>query len=251
MRRPPDTQKAARHGDFRECAPTQKHYEDSTTRPYRRNAGRAAGSPLPVRGTCLRLWKRSDVRDALWKVLNTPSAPRTYGIQLQPSGSVSLATITDEIRERLDAAARTQAVARAGCARIDPVLDAWVELLLPFFSDENCCFFTGTYRDAYGYPNGLMKPNNVLRDFKRFLDTHNLSKSAWVVCAEPHQERDIWHCHALLADCPAATRSMLEAAWLASRGWASAHPLHDGGVSYCTKYALKGSDSVMFEWNLS
>lgn len=223
------------------------HRTDSTTRPRRRNAGRA-GQPLPIRGSCLRLWKRSAVKDALWRVLTAPSTPRTYGLQTPPPLPVVVSAISDEVWGRL-ASAGAPAQRHAG-RRDDPVLDAWVEMLLPYFSDDDCCFFTGSYRDAYGYPNGMMKPANVLRDFKRFLAVHELEDVAWVVCAEPHQERDIWHCHALLANCPGFTRATLEASWTTTRGWSTAHPLHDGGVSYCTKYALKGSDAVMFDWNL-
>lgn len=220
-----------------------------------RNKNRVAGSPLPRRGTCLKLWKRSDVRNTLYRVLTTPRHPRDWGLAITPSGPVHLGTMTEEDRLRLAAAAlagRQRSGAGRGAAhRVDPVLDAWVEMLLPYFSDGECCFFTGTYRDAYGYPNGMMKPTNVLRDFKRFLALHGVDANQWVVCAEPHQERQIWHCHALLADCPAEVRVVLESEWTRTRGWSDAPQLHDGGVNYVTKYALKGSDAILFDWNLS
>lgn len=219
-----------------------------------RNANRQAGEPLSKRGTCLRLWRRGDVRDTLYRVLTAPSYPRLWGMQLTPSGPVNTRSLTDadlaELLSRLAGRQRSGA-GLAGVGRVDPVLDAWVEMLLPRFDGDECCFFTGTYRDAYGYPNGLMKADNVLRDFKRFLSRHNLENSPWVVCAEPHQERDIWHCHALIANCSPATRDLLKADWTTTRGWADAPQLHDGGVSYTTKYALKGSDAVLFDWNLS
>jgi hypothetical protein len=148
-------------------------------------------------------------------------------------------------------AARQRSGGGVGGPRLDPLLDAWVEMLLPHFSGDESCFFTGTYRDAYGYPNGMMKPDNVLRDFKRFLTRHDLDQNAWVVCAEPHQEREIWHCHALLANAGQATRALIKADWTHTRGWADAPQLHDGGVNYCTKYALKGTEAVLFDWNLS
>lgn len=212
-----------------------------------RNADRVAGEPLPVRGSCLRLWKRAAVKDALYRALTAPSAPRVYGYPMPPAQPVKQYCVGKGVFVG-DAAASQRS---GGEPRPDALLEAWVGMLRPYFSESDCCFFTGTYRDAYGYPNGITKPDNILRDFKRFLVDQGHDRNAWVVCAEPHQERDIWHCHALLANCDEATRAALKSAWYASRGGADAYPLLDGGVSYCTKYALKGSDSILFDWNLS
>lgn len=219
-----------------------------------RNAHRAAGTPLPIRGTCLKLWTRSAIRDALYRVYtDTPSSVRRlrpWALDTRPSGLVTSSPLTDAIRERLSSdESPVGAVGGGALVRVDPVRDAWVEMLLPYFADDGC-FFTGTYRDDYGYPHGLMKPDNVLRDFKRFLSVEDFGR-AFVVCAEPHQERSIWHCHALLAECSDSDRDGLQAAWTETRGWCSAPSLHDGGVNYVTKYAMKSGDAVLFDWCLS
>lgn len=201
-------------------------------------------------GSCLSLWKRSTIKDALYETLTRPSYPRRYGIEVKPSGVIRTSTLDpDEVAQLR----RRQAAGGAGAGnhRVDPVRDAWIEMLLPHFSEADCCFFTGTYSDAYGYPNGMMKPDNVLRDWRRFLKKHHLEHTDWVVCAEPHQERAIWHVHALLADCDKKMRQMLKADWGATRGGADAPRLHDGGVNYATKYALKSGESIMFDWCLT
>lgn len=160
-------------------------------------------------------------------------------------------TMSDADLDALQSAgAARQRSGGSPAARTDAVLEAWVAMMRPYFAGPDSCFFTGTYRDAYGYPNGITKPENVLRDFKRFLSAQGHT-AAWVVCAEPHQDREIWHCHALLANCSESARAILKAEWGATRGYADAPALLDGGVNYCTKYALKGSNSIMFDWNLS
>lgn len=220
-----------------------------------RNASRTAGEPLPVRGSCLTLWKRSAIRDELHRVLTAPTFPRSYGMKMPPPRAVIVSHAAGDELQRMRAEmgaaqAASAAAAAARPLRADPVRDAWIEMLLPHFSDADCCFFTGTYSDEYGYPHGLMLPRNALADFRRFLADEGYQDNAWVVCAEPHQCRPIWHHHALLAGVDAAAGAHLKAAWVSSRGWADAPPLHDGGVCYATKYATKSGNEVLFEWNL-
>lgn len=220
-----------------------------------RNHGRAAGTPLNPRGTCLRLWRKSAIRDELHRTLNRPSYPRCYGYPMPPENPTSNGQLSGSELDALwdscgegDAAASE---ARRATRPQDPVMLAWIEMLLGYFDGDSCSFVTLTYSDAYGYPNGMTKPDNCLRDFKRFLAAHKLDSEHWVVCAEPHQERSIWHMHALLANCPPDLQAALEAEWSATRGHSSFAPLHDGGVNYATKYALKGSDSIRFDWHLT
>lgn len=218
-----------------------------------RNANRVAGEPLPIRGSCLSLWKHATVRDELHRILTTPSYPRQYGVQLPPPRPVELSWLSpeqvDQLRDEAREARAASAAARVP-ARRDPVRDAWVAMLLPYFADTESCFFTGTYSDGYGFPHGLVSARNALRDWRRFLHAHELDRGIWVVAAEPHQERPIWHLHGLLKGLDAAARAEVAAAWQESRGWAQAAPLHDGGVAYATKYAVKCGDTVAFDWNL-
>jgi len=132
----------------------------------------------------------------------------------------------------------------------DPLRDAWLEMLLPYFSEPDCWFVTLTYADAYGFPHGIVSASNALRDFRRFIGPWDDVRS-WVDCAEPHQARPIWHHHALIAGLSDIRADCLRQDWASSRGFADVSPLHDGGVSYATKYALKGSDSVSFDWQLT
>lgn len=227
-----------------------------------RNHGRAAGDPLvshdlvtrsQMHGSCLQLWKRSDIRDAVHAVLTAPSYPSLPRAVPPPPGPVLRYEVCGAcvgfLAEERAAADKRELPRRP--PRLDPVLDAWCEMLMAYFYGDGHCFFTGTYRDEYGYPNGLMKPDNVLRDFKRWLKSHDLLDGYWVVCAEPHQERDIWHVHALLGNVTLGRQDELERDWSITRGWAKARPLHDGGIMYATKYALKGQESCRFDWNLS
>jgi len=148
------------------------------------------------------------------------------------------------------AAAKAAAIAGIRPRRLDPLLDAWVGFIAEHMPMQAVGFFTGTYRDDYGYANGCTLGRNVLKDFQRFLKTHGLEAAPWVCCAEVHSERDILHLHALVGDLPTrAARLEVENAWTQSRGWSSCHPLLDGGVRYCGKYALKSHESSVFDWS--
>lgn len=128
--------------------------------------------------------------------------------------------------------------------------DAWIEWLSPVFGTNQSCYFTGTYSDDYGYPNGLMATRNVHKDFRRFLESFDYDRR-YIVGVEPHQWRDILHLHAVLEG-PFTDEQMrwVKGFWSLERGHARALPVLDGCASYVTKYALKG-DSDNFEWRLS
>lgn len=214
--------------------------------PIRRNAHRVCGDPLPVTGSCLRLWSRSAIRDATHSVLSKPKHPQEWDAHagLFPRshpdpGAVSV---------RYGSAPDRRVPRSAPIPRVDPLRDAWIEMFLPHFSDPDCWFVTLTYADAYGFPHGIVKARNALRDFSRFIAPWD-GVRAWVDCAEPHQCRPIWHHHVLLAGLTDHGAASLRHEWSTSRGFADVVPLHDGGVSYATKYALKTSD-VAFDWFL-
>lgn len=131
--------------------------------------------------------------------------------------------------------------------------EAWVNWLRPVFAGKDSCYFTGTYSDGYGFPNGLTLTRNVHKDFERFL-AHtgflDLSERRYVNGVERHAYRDILHLHGILEG-PFTKDEMryLKAMWEAERGWCKALPVLDGCESYVTKYALKG-DTDSFEWRL-
>jgi len=129
---------------------------------------------------------------------------------------------------------------------------------------EGSLYFTGTYSDEYGVPNGLMKVRNVHRDFRRFLG--DIGFAGDFVCGvEKHQYRDVLHLHGILAPLPprlllaseplgdssgaSMDAAYLKGRWGADRGYARVLPVLDGCVSYVTKYALKG-DAESFDWRL-
>jgi hypothetical protein len=133
---------------------------------------------------------------------------------------------------------------------LDQVRDAWVELVRERLGSERVCFFSGSYRDDYGYPHGLMLARNVQRDFKRFLTEYGYDDCDWVCAVERHPSgRDILHCHALLSNMTDCEMVGLEHDWTESRGWSKAVRCHDGGVRYTCKYALKGADDTLFDWS--
>lgn len=127
---------------------------------------------------------------------------------------------------------------------------AWVAWLSPVFAGNDSCYFTGTYRDDYGFDNGLMLPRNVFKDFARYMASWGFS-GRYIVGVEQHQYRDILHLHGILEG-PFTTeqRHWIKDYWEAQRGYARALPVLDGCASYVTKYALKG-DTDNFEWRLS
>jgi len=130
-----------------------------------------------------------------------------------------------------------------------PEQAAWCEWLSPLFTNGGI-YFTGTYSDTYGYPHGLMLTRNVHRDFRRFLKDQALP-GRWVCGVEPHRDRAILHLHAVLeGPLTDFDERFMKAAWTHERGWCRLLPVLDGGVSYVTKYALKG-DAQAFDWSLS
>lgn len=128
--------------------------------------------------------------------------------------------------------------------------DAWVAWLAPRFAGNASCYFTGTYSDDYGVPNGLMLQRNVHKDFARFLESFEY-QGDYVVAVEQHAFRDVLHLHAILAG-PFTEDQMLwvKRWWSAERGHARALPVLDGCSSYVTKYALK-NDTDAFEWRFA
>jgi len=128
------------------------------------------------------------------------------------------------------------------------VREAWVDYLSPFFPNGSC-YFTGTYSDDYGFSHALMVPDNVQKDFRKWLKLWGIS--ADFICAvERHKYRDILHCHAVIAGNYTSDQlAFLQKDWGLDRGFARSLPVLDGCFSYVTKYALK--DSVeCFDWRL-
>lgn len=136
---------------------------------------------------------------------------------------------------------------RAGSPR-----EAWIRWLAPHFP-KGSAYFTGTYGDEYGLPNGLMLARNVHHDFRRFLVERGLTDREFINGVEQHKYRDgnVLHCHAIIGgDFSDLDRRLLKAEWQADRGFCRVLPVLDGCASYVTKYALKG-DTEHFDWNLA
>jgi len=129
------------------------------------------------------------------------------------------------------------------------VRSAWISFLSPIFP-VGSCYFTGTYSDEYGFGHALMVPDNVQRDFRKWLKQWGIS-SEYIVAVERHKWRDILHLHAIIAgDFSPLQLKCLEQDWGIDRGYARSLPVLDGCVSYVTKYALKDSvESFDFRLN--
>jgi len=195
----------------------------------------------------MELWKRADVRAALWAARRT-NAYRAPCVS-QPSGPVRSFQVDKEQFAAL-LAARAEEIRQFAPRREDPLRDAWVSLVQEKLGDERVCFFTGSYRDDVGYPNGFMLARNVQRDFKRFLAAGGYDDCDWVCAVEKHPSgRDVLHLHALLSNMTDTEMHALEHDWTESRGWSKAVRCHDGGVRYCCKYALKGAYVETFDWS--
>lgn len=129
------------------------------------------------------------------------------------------------------------------------VRECWMRWLSPHFNDNEACYFTGTYSDDYGLPNGLMLARNVHKDWNRWLETWGFD-GKYIIGVEKHRYRDILHLHAILSGpFTEEQRIWLKRWWSSDRGFARALPVLDGCASYVTKYALKG-DTECFEWRL-
>jgi hypothetical protein len=201
-------------------------------------------------GSCMALWKGADVRTALWAARN----PRPCFVPAVPARSVKVSRLTGACLEQLQAESSDRRNARISevltrPVRVDPVRDAWVAMVRERMDGRSVCFFTGTYRDDYGYPMGLMKPRNVQRDFRRFLHEQGFDDTEWVCAVEAHRFRDILHLHALLAGVTGEQADALKHAWDMSRGWSTAPPCTDGGMAYTCKYALKAAEGDSFDWS--
>lgn len=238
-----------------------------------RNTGRGGGGVPPApsearasaradgrRGSCLTLWSRKDVRAAVWQARmdtcreNEERAKLVrYGVLSSPCGAVTRSYLSElereELAERVDSARPVYPPRRP-----DPVLDAWVSFVTAHMTSGSAesCFFSGSYSDQYGYPHGLMLARNVQADFRRALDECGLADREWVNAVEPHPSgRPVLHCHALVSNMTAAERASFEEYWTRTRGWSKAVLLHDGGVAYCAKYALKYGSVDSFDWSWS
>lgn len=140
----------------------------------------------------------------------------------------------------------------AGAGR-GSVRAAWVDWLAPVFADTDSAYFTGTYSDDYGIPNGLMLSRNVHKDVLRFLDREihaDFARRPFICGVEKHLYRDVLHWHGIIQG-PFTQDELayLKGMWAATRGHARVLPVTDGCASYVTKYALKG-DTDSFEWRL-
>jgi len=129
------------------------------------------------------------------------------------------------------------------------VRESWVSYLTPHFPNGSC-YFTGTYSDEYGFGHALMCPENVQKDFRKWLKMWGISAD-YICAVEKHRYRDILHLHAVIAgDFSPEQLRFLKNDWGLDRGFARSLPVLDGCVSYVTKYALK--DSVeSFDWRLT
>lgn len=225
----------------------------STAASGKRSVAGAVVASTPARGSCLSLWKRSDLRAELWRVHQSPPRRPPAYPAIRPVRLGQLDGLQHELAiERIDARHAGRFVGVPTEHRVDPLQDAWCAMVQDHMSGEGDCFFTGSYSDGYGYPHGLMKSHNVIKDFERFLVANELDLANWVCAVELHKYRDILHLHALISAVGEfADRVKLERSWRASgRGLqVTAEPLEDQGVSYCTKYALKGQNAADFEWS--
>jgi len=131
---------------------------------------------------------------------------------------------------------------------------AWLEWIQPVFAASDgttAAYFTGTYSDDYGFPNGLTLPRNVHKDVRRYLKEVRLDDARFICGVESHRYRDILHWHGIIAgQFTDHDLTFLKRWWSAERGHARVLPVHDGCSSYVTKYALKG-DTENFDWRLS
>jgi hypothetical protein len=195
-------------------------------------------------GSCMVLWRHQDVRSALW----ASRQPRRASAEAPPARAVRVGVVAPGELERLRD--RDAPPLRAIAPPLaDPVRDAWVDLVTGRLAGQEVCFFTGTYRDDYGFSMGLMAARNVQRDFRRFLKEQGLEAIDWVCAVEPHRYRVILHLHALLAGVDPRRSDELKRAWDLSRGWSTAPVCTDGGISYTCKYALKAAEADSFAWS--
>lgn len=191
------------------------------------------------------LWSRRDMRDALWAARTT----RPPHVAASADAAPALVRVSHLTRDEVEEMPRRPLFMGMGRGPLDdPVRDAWVELVRSKMAGEDVCFFTGTYRDDYGYSFGLMKAHNVQRDWRRFLREQGLEDNSWVCAVESHKYRVVLHLHALLAGVSQERADQLAHAWNESRGWSSAPRCTDGGVAYTCKYALKAAEGDSFEW---
>jgi len=128
--------------------------------------------------------------------------------------------------------------------------DAWIQWLRPHFDGNESAYFTGTYSDEYGIPNGLMKAHNVHKDVRNFLHSLALDDRRFIIGVESHRWRDVLHWHGIIEGAFSPIElQILKAAWASERGHGRALPVLDGCASYVTKYALK-ADTDNFDFEL-
>lgn len=220
-------------------------------------------SSLPCSGGCLKLWARRDMKRALFDVYQGKTspyrrnAPRSLAQERQSSLG-ALASPAEDLRANAAGcpmgAGEVRAASAGGRGLLmapgDTPRDAWCHWVAPHFTANDSAYLTGTYSDEYGYCNGLMLVRNVHKDFRNYLLSVGFT-GKYIVGVEQHQYRDILHLHAILeGPYNEQQRELLKAWWSVERGHARVLPVLDGGVSYITKYALKG-DTDAFEWRLS
>lgn len=135
-------------------------------------------------------------------------------------------------------------------------VEAWADFLEPHFGQRPALNLTGTYSDAYGYSNGLMRFDNVIKDYKRFLRMLRREREAACIGVELAPQgklsgRPILHFHGLvggnwsLSDC-----ERIEALWAEHRGWARAKLTNDraGCIEYAAKHLLKQGAADNFDF---
>lgn len=108
------------------------------------------------------------------------------------------------------------------------------------FRDNDSCYFTCTYSDAYGGSHGLWKPERVIQDVRYFLDWMGHGDRPYIVGVEAHKDRSILHAHGVLGG-PISAHERERMAFYhgLDRGHSKWLPLLAGGVPYVVKYAVK------------
>lgn len=188
--------------------------------------------------------------------VGTPAATLLDDACLSASSTPIRVDRGSDTPRRGDATAQSQRVgaslrAGAGGVQATTARQGWIDWLSPAFApsspEHNAMYFTGTYSDDYGLPNGLMLQRNVHKDFRRWLDKEtDLGEHDFVCAVERHAYRDILHLHAMVAGSFTADELLYyKRMWAATRGHARSLPILDGCASYVTKYALKADTDAL------
>lgn len=131
--------------------------------------------------------------------------------------------------------------------RMRDLRDDWAAFLGEFDLDV---VFTLTFSDEYAEAHLLYCPTSALNSFERFL--HDIGHiGQYLVCAEPHFDRDVPHLHGLMQSMGLPLNNLWRE-WFRTRGRGRFEPPRsDASRYYCTKYALKERDPDVIRFRLS